>query len=81
MHSVSLEDQKTFTATEIKEVTSFSDKEVVLVTKGDTRITVSGDDLKINVFLKSNGAFSLSGNVNKVCYRGAKENILKKILK
>ena len=81
MHSVSLEGQKTFSATEVKEVVSFSDKEVRLVTATDDRITVSGDDLKINVFSKTNGAFSLTGKVRQIRYSGAKETFIKRIFK
>ena len=81
MHSVSLEEQKTFNATEVKEVLSFSDKEVRLLTKNDNRIVVSGEDLKINGFSKGNGAFSLTGNIREVRYLGVKENFIKRLFK
>ena len=81
MHSVSIEDQKTFAATEIKEVVAFSDKEVKLITKKDERIVVTGDDLKINGFSKSSGAFSLTGNIRQIRYLGAKENFIKRLFR
>ena len=59
MHSLNIEERKSFTATEIKEVAAFSDKEVKLVAKNDGIIVVTGDGLKINGFSKSNGSFSL----------------------
>ena len=81
MHSVSLQEQKVFTATEIKEVVSFNDKEVVLLGKDDNRIVIEGGDLKINGFSKEGGNFALSGQIKAVKYAGAKESILKKLFK
>ena len=81
MHSVSIEEQKTFSATEVKEVLSFSDKEVRLLTKNDNRIIVAGDDLKINGFSKGSGAFSLAGNIREIRYLGVKENLIKRLFK
>ena len=79
MHSVSIEEKKTFTATEIKEVLSFSDKEVKLLTRKDERILVSGGELRINGFSGQSGAFSLSGNICTIRYLGAKESFLKRL--
>ncbi len=81
MHSVSIEEQKTFSATEVKEVLSFSDKEVRLLTKNDNRIIVAGDGLKINGFSKGSGAFSLAGNIREIRYLGVKENLIKRLFK
>ena len=81
MHSLSIEEQKTFNATEIKEVVSFTDKEVRLITRKDERITVIGDQMKINGFSKSSGAFSLIGTIRQIRYLGAKENLLKRLFK
>ena len=81
MHSLNIEERKSFTATEIKEVAAFSDKEVKLVAKNDSIIVVTGDGLKINGFSKSNGSFSLTGNVHSVRYGGVKESFFKRIFR
>lgn len=81
MHSLNIEERKSFTATEIKEVAAFSDKEVKLVAKNDSIIVVTGDGLKINGFSKSNGSFSLTGNVRSVRYGGVKESFFKRIFR
>ncbi len=81
MHSVNLEERKSFSATDVKEVAAFSDKEVRLVTKNDNVIVVSGEGLTINGFSKQSGAFSLTGNVREVRYSGAKESFFKRIFK
>ena len=81
MHSLNIEERKSFNATEIKEVAAFSDKEVKLIAKNDGVIVISGDGLKIDGFSKSSGAFSLTGNVRSVRYGGAKESFFKRIFK
>ena len=81
MHSVTLQEQKVFTATEIKEVLSFNEKEVILLGKNDGRIIVEGSDLKINGFSKEGGNFSLGGQIKSVRYAGAKESVIKRLFK
>jgi|GEM_PF-3042245 len=81
MHSIALEDRKTFTATEVKEVASFSDKEVKIVTKNDEKITIIGDNLVINGFSKQQGTFSLTGNIRQIRYSGASESFLRRIFR
>ncbi|MBO4572692.1 MAG: hypothetical protein J5762_02875 [Clostridia bacterium] len=81
MHSLSIEERKSFTATEIKEVAAFSDKEVKLVAKNDSTIIITGDGLKINGFSKDNGSFSLTGNVRSVRYGASSESLFKRIFR
>lgn len=81
MHSASIEEQKNFNATEVKEVTSFTDKEIRFVTRNDARVAVLGEDLKINGFSKSGGALSVSGRISQIKYLGVKENLFKRLFK
>lgn len=81
MHSVNLDEQKTFSATEIKEVAAFSDTEVKLVTKNGSRIVINGEGLTINGFSKTNGAFSLTGKISRIRYLGPKESFIKRLFK
>ena len=81
MHSISLEERKNFVATEIKEVLNFSEDKVEIVTKTDDRILIVGENMKINGFLRSSGAFSLSGKIKQIRYSGAKESVIKKLFR
>lgn len=81
MHSISLQEQKTFSATDVKEIGGFSEKEVTIITKNNERITIMGENLNVEGFSKSSGAFSLTGKIKQIKYQGAKESLIKKIFK
>ncbi|MGN0804342.1 MAG: YabP/YqfC family sporulation protein [Candidatus Coproplasma sp.] len=66
-HIISIENRKKFTATQIQSVDSFSSNQLVLSYSGG-RIVVTGSDLKITSFSKSNGSFVATGNINGVRY-------------
>lgn len=78
-HIISIENRKKFSATQIQSVDSFSSNQLVLSYSGG-RIVVTGSDLKITSFSKSNGSFVATGMINGVRY-AQKGAGLKKLFK
>lgn len=66
-HSLSIEQCKRVSATQISSVDSFSDKQIVLGYAGG-RIIVNGSGMKIINFSKTSGAFSATGEITAVRY-------------
>ncbi|MGN1104490.1 MAG: YabP/YqfC family sporulation protein [Candidatus Coproplasma sp.] len=66
-HTLSIENRKRITATQIEAVTSFSATQIVLHYQGG-KIVVSGSDMKITAFSKSSGQFTAQGVIDGVKY-------------
>lgn len=66
-HVISIENRKRLTATQIEAVEAFSATQLILGYAGG-RIIVTGSDMKITSFSKSNGGFTASGTFNSVKY-------------
>lgn len=66
-HTISIENRKRFTATQIEAVEAFSPTQLTLSYAGG-RIIISGSDMKITSFSKSTGAFSAVGLFSAVKY-------------
>lgn len=66
-HTLTIENLKRVSATEISSVDSFSDKQIILSYQGG-RIVICGSDMKIVNFSKSTGAFSAAGNITSAKY-------------
>ena len=81
MQQIVLKDKKAFSATEVKDVLSFSDKEIKLVLNSGKRLNVEGGGLKITGFNKNCGDFFAEGEIAVIKFAGAKENFLKRIFK
>ncbi|MBO7525203.1 MAG: YabP/YqfC family sporulation protein [Clostridia bacterium] len=81
MQQIVLTDKKVFSATEVKDVLSFSEKDIKLVLTSGKRLFIEGGGLKITGFDKSCGKFSAEGDVSAIRFSGAKENVLKRMFK
>ncbi|MGN1373418.1 MAG: YabP/YqfC family sporulation protein [Candidatus Coproplasma sp.] len=66
-HTLSIENRKRVTATQIEAVNSFSASQIVLQYHGG-KIIVGGSDMKITAFSKSSGQFTAQGNIDGVKY-------------
>ncbi|MGN1060660.1 MAG: YabP/YqfC family sporulation protein [Candidatus Coproplasma sp.] len=66
-HTLSIENRKRVTATQIEAVNSFSASQIVLQYQGG-KIIVSGNDMKITAFSKSSGQFTAQGTIDGVKY-------------
>lgn len=79
-HILSIENCKRITATGIQSVDAFSSTQLVLSYSGG-RIVVSGSEMKITSFSKTNGQFSASGTISGVKYAGKATNLRQKLFK
>ena len=76
--TVLIEEQKKITMTGVASVDSFSAQQIAL-TLENGRAAVSGQDLKITNFSKTNGSFSASGKISGVRFYAKKEKIVKRL--
>lgn len=79
-HSLTIENCKRITATEITSVDSFSDKQIILSFSGG-RIAVQGSGMKIVNFSKSTGAFSAVGDIAGARYMQKNSSLRQKLFK
>ena len=79
-HILSVENCKRITATGIASVDSFSPTQLVL-SYGGGRITVTGSEMKITSFSKTNGQFSASGTITGVKYSGKAASFKQRLFK
>ena len=79
-HSLTLENRSKCAMTGIREVLSYSPREVAL-SSSNGRLTITGEGLKIVRFNELDGSLSLSGKVNAVRYDEQKPPILKRMFK
>ncbi len=66
-HTVTIENRKRITATQIAAVDSFSATQIVLSYAGG-RIVVGGSDMKITAFSGADGRFCAAGTISSVKY-------------
>lgn len=82
MHSLILEDQKKLCLTEVKEVCSFTEKEIRVLLNSGTKMDIQGENLKIVAFNNQSGSFSALGKVKQMRYLGGtQENFVKRLFK
>lgn len=79
-HTLTVENCKRITATEVVSVDSFSDKQIILSYSGG-RIAVQGSGLKMVNFSKSTGAFAAAGDVTGVRYLQKSTSLRQKLFK
>lgn len=79
-HSLTIENCKKITATEITSVDSFSDKQIILGYSGG-RIAVQGSGMKIINFSKSTGAFSAVGDIVSARYMQKNSSLKQKLFR
>jgi len=79
-HILNVENCKRITATGIETVDAFSSTQLVLSYAGG-KIVVSGSEMKITSFSKTNGQFSASGNIFGVKYSGKSTGLKQKLFK
>lgn len=79
-HSLTVEQCKKITATQIASVDAFSDKQIVLGYAGG-RIVVNGNGMKIVNFSKSSGAFCAVGEITAVRYLQKGGSLRQKLFK
>lgn len=79
-HTLTVENLKRVTATEVQSVDSFSDRQMVLSYRGG-RIVVQGSGMKIVNFSKSTGAFTATGDIISVRYMQKGLNLRQKLFK
>ena len=81
IHELLIENRRKLSVTQAKEVLAFSEKELKLKLKDGGVLLVFGEALKITAFDEISGNFTAVGNVLGVRYKGANENLLKKVFK
>ena len=79
-HTLSIEQCKRVTATQITSVDGFSDKQIILSYAGG-RIVVSGNGMKIVNFSKTGGNFSAVGEIFSARYTGKAVGFKQKLFK
>lgn len=79
-HILNVENCKRITATGIISVDAFSATQLIL-SYGGGRIVVSGSEMKITSFSKTNGQFSASGVITAVKYAGKAVGLKQKLFK
>lgn len=84
-HNISIRDRKHIDISGVKEVVSFDDTSVVMVTVGGD-MTVEGDNLKIGVLDTDRGLVSIDGKISALLYEDesstdGKKGILGKIFR
>jgi len=79
-HILNVENCKRITATGIETVDAFSSTQLVISYAGG-KIVVSGSEMKITSFSKTNGQFSASGNIFGVKYSGKSTGLKQKLFK
>ena len=81
MQQITITEGKGAVASEIKDVLSFSDREIRIATRDNKKIVFCGSALKIGGFSKASGELSVEGAVSSVRYQGANESIIKRVFK
>ena len=66
-HSIVLEDRKNMTLTGIKEVSSFNEQKIVLLTERD-QLTTTGRSMHLKSFNPKTGDLSLDGTIDSLIY-------------
>lgn len=79
-HVLNIENCKRITAGGIISVDSFSPTQLAL-TYSEGRIIVTGSEMKITSFSKTNGQFSASGTITGVKYSGKSTGLKQKLFK
>lgn len=74
-HSLTIERQKSLSATGVESVSAFSETQIVLVLTGGNggageKLYVTGTALKITGFSKTSGTFTATGNITGARYGG-----------
>lgn len=80
MEKLILEERKRLSVSDVTEVAAFSEKEIKLIARDKSRITVRGDGLKIASFSKDNGAFLCDGIITEIKF-GNKKDFFGKLFK
>lgn len=80
MHSLTISERKTLTASGIEGVRDFSPSRITLACGGG-RIIVGGADMKITAFSKQTGDFSVAGRILSVRYVPAIGGIGRRLLR
>lgn len=81
MQKIEINDKKAISASEVKDVSAFSEKEIKLVLLSGKQLFITGAGLKISGFDKGRGEFLAEGDIMSVRFSGAKENIVKRIFR
>lgn len=79
-HILSIENRKRLTATQIEAVEAFSPTQLVLSYAGG-KIVITGSEMKITSFSKSNGSFSASGIFTSARYAQKGTGLRQKLFK
>ena len=71
LHQLSIEQRKNIVVGGVESVKSFSSTRIELVLcENKMRMTITGENLKISGFSKTNGTFTATGTVESVKYGG-----------
>lgn len=73
LQKLTMDSRKQLTLNGVKDIDSFSDKEVVLITNMG-KLTVRGENLKISKMVVDTGDFSVSGLINSLVYSKASQS-------
>ena len=80
-HTLTIENKNKVLITNVKEVLSFSDKDIKLKLKDNGIITIDGEELKILSFDNVGGEFTMQGKIFQVKYRDKTESLVKRVFK
>ena len=78
-HTLQLEYGQGFFATGIAEVVVFNEKEIILRLDLGEKLSIFGENLKINVFNKQQGELRVVGAVSAVKYLNSAKQKIKKL--
>jgi hypothetical protein len=81
LHSLTVENKRKISATFVKEVIAFSDKEIKVRLCDGAILQAFGDNLKITAFDENSGNFIAVGNIVSVKYGASGKSIIKKVFK
>ena len=79
LHVLTVECKRRVTASEVKEVIAFSDKEIRLKLKDGSFLYIQGENLKITAFDDGSGLFSASGSFSGSKYKQPISSFVKKV--
>ncbi len=77
--NVTIEQQKKITMTSVESVDSFTAQQITLTLTGGGRAIITGENLKIIHFTKSNGNFGAVGKISGVRFADKKLKISKRL--
>lgn len=77
---LTLEGRKRLNMTLVTSVDSYSEQ-ILRLTVGQNKVSIIGENLKIEAFNKQSGNLTVDGSINEIKYNVSKKPILKRLFK